>query len=215
MSNSRSSSVVANNQDNAIPSFSVLPQSATISAGTDSHLISCQAQGTPTPTILWKFEDDVIPTGTNKYELTAEGLVLHDPKRMDTGKYTCVARNPHGTESASADITVTGERRFRSWLESRFLGGNLIERGPTNQSILIGTTLEIPCEVNPDFRAQAQIMWFINVSIFWWIVTVIRCFRAILSLPVEIPASVSRGPEKEASRLAKSVPIALESIRKL
>ena len=92
-----------------VPSFSVAPQSATIDAGTEAHKIACQAHGNPQPSIVWKFEDDIIPIGTSKFDQTADGLIIHEPKRTDSGKYTCVARNTHGTEAISADITVIGK----------------------------------------------------------------------------------------------------------
>lgn len=43
-------------------------------------------------------------------------------------------------------------------------GSNLIEYGPTNQSVVIGTNIVIPCEVSADYKDNAHLMWFINVS---------------------------------------------------
>ncbi|PIO53224.1 hypothetical protein TELCIR_25450, partial [Teladorsagia circumcincta] len=90
---------------------------------------------------------DITPHST-KYDVTADGLIIHDLKKSDSGSYTCIAKNNNGMTSATARVTSTGS--------------NLIEYGPTNQSVVIGTNIMIPCEVSPEYKNSAQLMWFIN-----------------------------------------------------
>ncbi|KAJ1368293.1 hypothetical protein KIN20_029398, partial [Parelaphostrongylus tenuis] len=98
---------------------------------------ACMATGVPETTITWRFHDVDIATISEKYDVTADGLVIHDLKKSDSGRYTCIAKNSFGMTSASAKLTATGS--------------NLIEYGPTNQSVVIGTNIVIPCEVAAEY----------------------------------------------------------------
>lgn len=45
-------------------------------------------------------------------------------------------------------------------------GGSLLEYGPTNQSILIGTNIELPCQVAEQYRSTAEVSWYFKVRTF-------------------------------------------------
>ncbi|KAK6055922.1 immunoglobulin I-set domain protein [Cooperia oncophora] len=117
----------------------------------DSGSYSCIARnnnGMTSATARVTSTDRDITSDSTKYDVIADSLIIHDLKKSDSGSYSCIARNNNGMTSATARVTSTGS--------------NLIEYGPTNQSVVIGTNIMIPCEVSPEYKQNAQLMWFIN-----------------------------------------------------
>lgn len=51
-----------------------------------------------------------ITADSTKYDITSDGLIIHDLKKSDSGSYSCIAKNNFGMTSASARVTSTGER---------------------------------------------------------------------------------------------------------
>ncbi|KIH44610.1 immunoglobulin I-set domain protein, partial [Ancylostoma duodenale] len=108
-----------------------------------------------------------ITSDSTKYDVTSGGLIIHDLKKSDSGSYSCIAKNSYGMTSATARLTSSGMVTSLKFLKGRPAqnsnsGSNLIEYGPTNQSVVIGTNIVIPCEVSADYEANANVMWFMN-----------------------------------------------------
>ncbi|GMR45684.1 hypothetical protein PMAYCL1PPCAC_15879 [Pristionchus mayeri] len=130
----------------SVPSIVRPPQDTTVAAGEPSFTLECAAQ--PVDSIVWKFNESLLaPSAKYSFE-GAEGgrLVVHEVRASDAGVYTCEARTRAGATHASARVTVAG--------------GSLLEYGPTNQSILIGTNIELPCQVAEQYRSTAEVSWY-------------------------------------------------------
>ena len=80
--------------------------------GSSSFVLSCNATGSPTPTISWTMDSMVLTSDGNKImivESTSTGVIVSSLTvtnfvATDGGVYTCVASNSVGTSSVSSDI---------------------------------------------------------------------------------------------------------------
>ncbi|EEC12088.1 hemicentin, putative, partial [Ixodes scapularis] len=90
------------------PSISRLPRDQEVAIGQPLEL-SCQAHGSPAPTITWTVNDTAVT------EETSEGvsvLALDSVSQLDQGTYVCVAANDVGQHKASADVKVRAPPRI-------------------------------------------------------------------------------------------------------
>ncbi|GMS93062.1 hypothetical protein PENTCL1PPCAC_15237, partial [Pristionchus entomophagus] len=133
-------------QQASVPSIVRPPQDVTVAAGEPSFTLECAA--TPVESIVWKFNESLLaPSAKYSFEGEEGGrLIVHDVRQGDAGVYLCEARTTAGATHASARVTVSG--------------GALLEYGPTNQSILIGTNIELPCQVAEQYRQTAEVSWY-------------------------------------------------------
>ncbi|GMT23193.1 hypothetical protein PFISCL1PPCAC_14490, partial [Pristionchus fissidentatus] len=133
-------------QQISVPSIVRPPQDLTIAAGEPSFALECAAH--PVESIVWKFNESLLsPSAKYSFEGTEGGrLIVHDVRASDAGVYLCEARTDAGAAAAPARVTVAG--------------GALLEYGPTNQSILIGTNIELPCQVAEQWRTTAEVSWY-------------------------------------------------------
>ena len=69
-----------------------------------SLTLECQASGNPEPTITWKKENSMLPSGLNL--ASGPAVVLSAVEREDGGLYVCMADNGVGSESR-ANISLT------------------------------------------------------------------------------------------------------------
>uniref|UniRef100_A0A0N4ZCH2 Basement membrane-specific heparan sulfate proteoglycan core protein-like n=1 Tax=Parastrongyloides trichosuri TaxID=131310 RepID=A0A0N4ZCH2_PARTI len=124
------------------------PVSKAISAGNDITL-NCELNGAGETS--WKFGETLIKNENNKYTIDGKGLTVHSVQLKDSGDYTCLAKNLNGimVDEASAVISV--------------ISSNIIEYGPSNQSMLIGSNIEMPCKLSADYATASDV----SVSWFW------------------------------------------------
>lgn len=75
----------------------------------DSIILNCQADGTPTPEILWyKDANPVDPSSTVGIFNDGTELRISSIRSEDIGDYTCIARNGEGQVSHTARVIIAG-----------------------------------------------------------------------------------------------------------
>lgn len=75
----------------------------------DAIILNCQAEGTPTPEILWyKDANPVEPSGTVGIFNDGTELRISNIRHEDIGDYTCIARNGEGQVSHTARVIIAG-----------------------------------------------------------------------------------------------------------
>lgn len=75
----------------------------------DSIILNCQADGTPTPEILWyKDANPVEPSPTVGIFNDGTELRISTIRHEDIGEYTCIARNGEGQVSHTARVIIAG-----------------------------------------------------------------------------------------------------------
>lgn len=122
------------------------PKDLTVASGTDRIMMECAATGSPPPNIIWLLNGHEIQTDNVKYDLTNDGLAIHDIRKSDEGEYTCEISGSN--VKATANVQVNGD--------------SLIEYGPADQKSLIGTNVEFSCEVAKEYVRKASVEWYLN-----------------------------------------------------
>lgn len=103
----------------AAPSINIAPPSnIKVEIGGNISII-CEAVGTPTPIIVWRFEWGNIPNGKRVHVSSVNGranLTITDARMADSGIYTCEAINVIKSIFASPNTTVLVRRKYSSFL---------------------------------------------------------------------------------------------------
>lgn len=88
------------------PSITTRPNDITVTKG-DRLVLTCHANGNPSPTISWSKESGSIRPGHPTF---GSALVIPDAVKSDAGKYICTATNVYGMTThitvASAYVAV-------------------------------------------------------------------------------------------------------------
>jgi hypothetical protein len=87
-----------------------LPRTTVIEAGRTKYL-SCDARGSPEPTITWlKNGQPLSPTDNAHVQVLSDGrqLQLVNVRLDETGTYTCIASNPVGVVDLDQFVQVIG-----------------------------------------------------------------------------------------------------------
>ncbi|XP_024943849.1 protein turtle [Cephus cinctus] len=130
----------------APPRFSITPEDMIYVNLGDAIILNCQAEGTPTPEILWyKDANPVEPSNTIGIFNDGTELRLSTIKNEDIGDYTCIARNGEGQISHTARVIVAG--------------GAVIMVPPTNQTKLEGEKVQFSCEAKA-LPGNVTVRWF-------------------------------------------------------
>ncbi|XP_037958825.1 protein turtle [Teleopsis dalmanni] len=130
----------------APPRFSVTPEDIIYVNLGDSIILNCQADGTPTPEILWyKDANPVDPSPTVGIFNDGTELRISTIRHEDIGEYTCIARNGEGQVSHTARVIIAG--------------GAVIMVPPTNQTKLEGEKVMFSCEAKA-MPGNVTVRWF-------------------------------------------------------
>ena len=95
------------------PEAILLPVTAVIDEG-GSMTFSCTVGGNPAPKVTWKFEGNILWTGS-KYAIDKGLLIINELKFNDSGFYSCVAASALGSDEAFANLTVRGKVTFNNY----------------------------------------------------------------------------------------------------
>ncbi|XP_015437593.1 PREDICTED: protein turtle [Dufourea novaeangliae] len=130
----------------APPKFSIIPEDMIYVNVGDAIILNCQAEGTPTPEILWyKDANPVEPSATIGIFNDGTELRIATIKNDDIGDYTCIARNGEGQISHTARVIIAG--------------GAVITVPPTNQTKLEGEKVQFSCEAKA-LPGNVTVRWF-------------------------------------------------------
>ncbi|XP_017046224.1 protein turtle isoform X3 [Drosophila ficusphila] len=130
----------------APPRFSVTPEDIIYVNLGDSIILNCQADGTPTPEILWyKDANPVDPSPTVGIFNDGTELRISTIRHEDIGEYTCIARNGEGQVSHTARVIIAG--------------GAVIMVPPTNQTKNDGDKVIFSCEAKA-MPGNVTVRWY-------------------------------------------------------
>lgn len=90
------------------PQITRAPTDVTANIGQFLVRFVCEASGVPNPTISWRKGSNVVQAG-GRVTLSGNQLLINDVDTIDSGTYTCVASNPAGSDTASAELNVIGK----------------------------------------------------------------------------------------------------------
>ncbi|VDK33402.1 unnamed protein product [Taenia asiatica] len=130
------------------PSFTITPTDTTVAEGKKA-IFNCQASGSPRPYIRWVHNGEYFfypnfknphLNGKPRVFVDHEGsLVVTSARKSDEGKYECRASHKTGMVKSSANLFVS---------DSTPPPIIVIELGPQNQTVLLGTTATLRCEAH-------------------------------------------------------------------
>ncbi|KAK9693367.1 Fibronectin type III domain [Popillia japonica] len=130
----------------APPRFVVTPEEVIYVNLGDAIILNCQAEGTPTPEILWYKDANPVETSAT-IGIFNDGteLRISNIRHEDIGDYTCIARNGEGQISHTARVIIAG--------------GAVIMVPPTNQTKLEGEKVQFNCEAKA-LPGNVTVKWF-------------------------------------------------------
>ncbi|XP_026843967.1 protein turtle isoform X4 [Drosophila persimilis] len=155
----------------APPRFSVTPEDIIYVNLGDSIILNCQADGTPTPEILWyKDANPVDPSPTVGIFNDGTELRISTIRHEDIGEYTCIARNGEGQVSHTARVIIAGgavimdkaapDKHARTKSQANAINERFAIRvPPTNQTKLEGEKVIFSCEAKA-MPGNVTVRWF-------------------------------------------------------
>uniref|UniRef100_A0A8D8UYH0 Protein turtle n=1 Tax=Cacopsylla melanoneura TaxID=428564 RepID=A0A8D8UYH0_9HEMI len=100
----------------APPRFSVTPEEVIYVNLGDAIILNCQAEGTPTPEIVWYKDENIVDvSATTGVFNDGTELRISNIRSQDIGDYTCIARNGEGQISHSARVIIAVYPYFPRW----------------------------------------------------------------------------------------------------
>ncbi|KAK7092363.1 contactin-3-like [Littorina saxatilis] len=133
-----------------VPTFAKfpLPQQVTGARGGNLSIV-CNPEGAPFPIITWlKNGAAYTADGTRVTQLANGNLVFKDLSQSDTGSYTCKAENQFGDASSTTRLAMAT--------------GATISLGPTPQSVIVNSTVFIPCMASREPTVDMVYVWYFN-----------------------------------------------------
>ena len=97
----------------APPHFTLTPEEVVYVSLGDPIILSCLAEGTPVPEILW-LRDNQLVTPSASLAVTNDGteLRISNIRQEDIGDYTCSAENGQGTVRHTTKLVIAGKFHF-------------------------------------------------------------------------------------------------------
>jgi hypothetical protein len=105
----------------APPRFTMTPEDVVYVSLGDPIILSCLAEGTPIPEILWYRDNELVHTSPS-LAVANDGteLRISSIRQEDIGDYTCAAKNGQGSVRHTTKLVVAGTvfLSFLVWLLS-------------------------------------------------------------------------------------------------
>ncbi|SPP89179.1 blast:Basement membrane-specific heparan sulfate proteoglycan core protein [Drosophila guanche] len=127
--------------DSSSPVIVRLQELITIEQGRDFS-ITCEASGTPYPSIKWTKVHDHLATNVH---VSGNVLSIYDARPENRGPYSCIAENIHGSDQSSTNIDIEPRERPSVKIES-----------PSLQTHSVGSQASLYCRANGIPEPQVQ-----------------------------------------------------------
>ncbi|XP_015042325.2 basement membrane-specific heparan sulfate proteoglycan core protein isoform X7 [Drosophila pseudoobscura] len=127
--------------DSSSPVIVRLQELITIEQGRD-YSITCEASGTPYPSIKWTKVHDHLATNVH---VSGNVLSIYDARPENRGPYSCIAENIHGSDQSSTNIDIEPRERPSVKIES-----------PSLQTHSVGSQASLYCRANGIPEPQVQ-----------------------------------------------------------
>ena len=111
------------------PFFVRTPESVHVGYGQTARL-SCQADGYPTPTILWRRDGHPVRQSARASFDAGGDLTLRNVTDADDGTYECTALNDMGVIVARAQLIITGGSFFFLYLKNPQESARILKNHP-------------------------------------------------------------------------------------
>ena len=98
----------------------VAPPTSIVVSETGIASFQCFAEGNPEPKVTW-MKQNYSFIGDKRVDQSPSGLLIRNVTSRDNGVYTCVAKSVIGTTTATATLTVRGEKIFRISRSARWV----------------------------------------------------------------------------------------------
>nr|XP_018673109.1 roundabout homolog 2-like isoform X3 [Ciona intestinalis]XP_026696370.1 roundabout homolog 2-like isoform X4 [Ciona intestinalis] len=137
------------------PVFSRVSPDTTVEVG-ESVTLLCRASGNPLPTVFWRdLNGNEMFLGRSyqdgHVQVTTDGdLIIRSIRFEDEGLYKCQALSGVGTITTKVQLTVQPRRSG--------IPPPIIHRGPSNQTVGIGTTAILKCSSNS--QPKPTLRWY-------------------------------------------------------
>ena len=74
-----------------------------------SVTLTCEASGVPDVRVVWRFGNIPISSQNNRYQMATNGsLYLREVQVIDSGNFTCIAKNTAGRDTRVITLNVIG-----------------------------------------------------------------------------------------------------------
>ncbi|KAF6723388.1 Kalirin [Oryzias melastigma] len=145
------------------PEF-LVPLSDVACALGETVVLCCKVCGRPKPSVTLKGPDQTLVTSNSRFTIDIRDtgdilLKICNLMPQDTGIYTCVAMNEHGSSSSSASIKVSQQPRGGPWLKEASNMAVMVHWPPpasTTHSTISSYTVE--------YRQEDSLLWQQAVS---------------------------------------------------
>ncbi|XP_064471157.1 protein turtle-like isoform X2 [Ornithodoros turicata] len=142
----------------APPHFKAKPEQVIYVKVGESVVLPCEAEGTPTPAIIW-YKDGLPLEEAGNVQIHPTELRINNLRQTDVGDYMCMARNSEGSDSVVSKVIVAGPA--------------VIVTPPHNLTKLEGNFAELVCEAKA-LPSNITHRWFYNgveISKLTWLQT--------------------------------------------
>ncbi|KAK0397791.1 hypothetical protein QR680_002272 [Steinernema hermaphroditum] len=125
------------------------PGDTTVAAGKNVSLTCFPSD--KTLSVTWAVNGSTESISSSpKYEVDSHALRILSATRAESGTYSCIVYGPRRSRSEKRALVTV-------------IGSTLLEYGPSNQSMLIGSNVRMLCKISDDYlHSDVTLTWYLN-----------------------------------------------------